>query len=376
MLVQGLCEQKFLEIKEIFNNSFKNLTETGASFSIIQNKKKIISLYGGTTNSQNSPWNEKTIVNTFSASKGIYEACAAKLINEDILDLEKPVSYYWPSFKQSNKASILVKHIFSHQSGMYRFKTKLENKDLLDWEKIISILENQEPDHNPGEQTYYHAKTHGYLIGNLIRIVSGLSLGQYLRKNITNKENLNFYFGLDDLQMPNVADLSLKKTNEKNSDYKNENFNAFNNPEQNIEFYNSQGWRRAEIPSMGGHGNSDAIAFIYDHLANDFKSDQKNIISQNLLIECLEETESRIDLSLNFPIRWTNLGFILRGGWMFGKHKESFGHNGWGGSLGFADPINGLGVSYVTREINPTMGLDKRAVNLIKKFYEILPSTI
>ena len=372
MLVQGLCEQKFLEIKEIFNNSFKNLTETGASFSIIQNKKKIISLYGGTTNSQNSPWNEKTIVNTFSASKGIYEACAAKLINEDILDLEKPVSYYWPSFKQLNKAAILVKHIFSHQSGMYRFKTKLENKDLLDWEKIISILENQEPDHNPGEQTYYHAKTHGYLIGNLIRIVSGLSLGQYLRKNITNKENLNFYFGLDDLQMPNVADLSLKKTNEKNSDYKNEDFNAFNNPEQNIEFYNSQSWRKAEIPSMGGHGNSDAIASIYDHLANDFKSDQKNIISQNLLTECLEETESRIDLSLNFPIRWTNLGFILRGGWMFGKHKESFGHNGWGGSLGFSDPINGLGISYVTKEINPTMGMDQRALTLVKKFYELL----
>ena len=182
MLVQGFCEEKFLEIKEIFNNFFKDLTETGAAFSIIQNKKKIISLYGGVTNSQNSPWNEKTIVNTFSTSKGIYEACAAKLINEHLLDLEKPVSYYWPSFKQSNKISILVKHVFSHQSGIYRFKTKLENKDLLDRENIISILENQEPDHKPGEQTYYHAKTHGYLIGNLIKIITGLSLGQYLKK--------------------------------------------------------------------------------------------------------------------------------------------------------------------------------------------------
>ena len=90
MLVQGFCEKKFLEIKEIFSNSFKNLTETGASFSIVQNKKKIISLYGGVTNSQNNPWNEKTIVNTFSTGKGIYEACAAKLINEQLLDLEKP----------------------------------------------------------------------------------------------------------------------------------------------------------------------------------------------------------------------------------------------------------------------------------------------
>ena len=372
MLVQGFCEKKFLEIKEIFNNSFEDLVETGAAFSIVQNKKKIISLYGGVTNSQNSPWNEKTIVNTFSVSKGIYEACAAKLINEQLLDLEKPVSYYWPSFKQSGKSSILIRHIFSHQSGMYRFKTKLENKDLLDWKKIISILESQEPDHYPGEQTYYHAKTHGYLIGNLIKIVSGLSLGQFLKKNITEQENLNFYFGVDNSQIENIADLSLQKPIQKKNKYDDEDFSAFNNPEQNIEFYNSQDWRRAEIPSMGGHGNSDAIASIYDYLANDFKNDQKNIIDQGILIECLEEAKPRIDLSLNFPVRWTNLGFILRGGWMFGKHKESFGHNGWGGSLGFADPVNGLGISYVTREINPTMGMDQRALTLVKKFYELL----
>mgnify|MGYP000356533175 CR=1 FL=1 len=201
-----------------------------------KNKKKIISLYGGVTNSQKSSWNQKTIVNTFSASKGIYEACAAKLINEQLLDLEKPVSYYWPSFKQSGKSSILIRHIFSHQSGMYRFKTKLENKDLLDWEKIISISENQEPDHNPGKQTYYHAKTHGYLIGNLIKIVSGLSLGQFLKKNITKQENLSFYFVVDNSQTENIADLSVQKSNQKNYKHDNEDFNAFNNPKHKIKF--------------------------------------------------------------------------------------------------------------------------------------------
>ena len=372
MLVQGFCEKKFLEIKEIFNNSFKNLTETGAAFSIVQNKKKIISLYGGVTNSQNSPWNEKTIVNTFSTSKGIYEACAAKLINEQLLDLEKPVSYYWPSFKHSRKSSILIKHIFSHQSGMYRFKTKLENKDLLDWKKIISILENQEPDHNPGEQTYYHAKTHGYLIGNLIKIVSGLSLGQFLKKNITKQENLNFYFGVDNSQIENIADLSLQKSIKKIINMTMRILTPLIILNKTLNFIIAKIGGRAEIPSMGGHGNSDAIASIYDYLANDFKNDQKNIIDQSILIKCLEETKPRIDLSLNFPVRWTNLGFILRGGWMFGKHKESFGHNGWGGSLGFADPINGLGISYVTKEINPTMGMDQRALTLVKKFYELL----
>ena len=71
------------------------------------------------------------------------------------------------------------------------------------------------------------------------------------------------------------------------------------------------------------------------------------------------------------PIRWSQIGLILRGGWLFGKNKESFGHNGWGGSLGFADPILGIGVAYATNKINPTMASDHRVINLLKKFYEI-----
>jgi len=123
---------------------------------------------------------------------------------------------------------------------------------------------------------------------------------------------------------------------------------------------------------MGGHGNAYSIAYIYDCLANDYKQNTNLISNQYTLTKHLVETNHGNDLSLNLPIRWSNLGFILRGGWMFGKNKESFGHNGWGGSLGFADPINGLGISYITKKINPTMAADKRATNLIRKFYNLL----
>jgi len=372
MLAKGFCESRFSQIQETFNDLFKKNKETGAAFSVVQNNKKIISLYGGTKNLQKDPWDENTIVNTFSASKGMYEACIAKIVNDNLLDLDKPVCHYWPAFQETNKSSILVKHILSHQSGMYQFKQKLENKDLLDWEKIISILENQSPDHKPGEATYYHAKTHGYLVGNLIKIITGLSVGQFFNKFIASKNSLNFFFGVNELQMQNVANLSTGVFANESKKSTEENLNAFNNPKHDLEFYNTTVWRKAEIPSMGGHGNSDAIASIYDYLANDLKNDSKNIIKQNILQKGLEETKSSVDLSLNFPIRWTNLGFILRGGWMFGRHKESFGHNGWGGSLGFADPVNGLGISYVTKEINPTMGVDQRAIGLVKKFYELL----
>ena len=372
MIVKGICEEKFSEIKNIFSSFFEKNQETGAAFSVIQNQKKIISIHGGIKNYKNEAWDKNTIVNTFSASKGIYETCIAKLLNENLIDIEKPVSYYWPNFSKNNKSHILVKHILSHQSGIYRFKTQLKNQDLIDWEKIIFILENQEPDHPPGAFTYYHAKTHGYLIGNLIKIITNLSIGKYLKKEITNKNNIKFYFGINHEEISNCADLSLNVFGPEKTNKKINNDDTFNNPSHDIGYYNTLEWRKSEIPSMGGHGNSDAIASIYDYLANDLKNNNQNIIKQNLLQKYLSETKSGKDLNLNFPIRWTNLGFILRGGWMFGKNKESFGHNGWGGSLGFADPINGIGISYVTRELNPSMGADQRSIILIRKLYELI----
>ena len=142
--------------------------------------------------------------------------------------------------------------------------------------------------------------------------------------------------------------------------------------EEKINFYNSKKWRLSGTPSMGGHGSALSVAKLYDLLANDLKLDHKKIISQKKFKKILLQSPARLDEGLKLPIKWTYSGYILRGGWMFGKNKESFGHNGWGGSLGFGDPIEGMGISYVTRKINSNMGADSRAVNLIKKTYEIL----
>ena len=139
-----------------------------------------------------------------------------------------------------------------------------------------------------------------------------------------------------------------------------------------INFYNKQDWQTAEIPSMNGHGNARSIAKIYDIFVNDLILEKKILLSKSSIKKCLTETTSRIDESLMFPIRWSQVGLILRGGWLFGKNKESFGHNGWGGSLGFADPVLGIGVAYTTNKINPTMASDQRIINLLKKFYEII----
>ena len=177
-MINGYCEEKYNPVKKIFESYFLKQEEIGASFAIYKEGKPLIDLYGGFKNKNNKNWEENTIVNVFSATKGIYEIVISILIDQNILDLEKPVSYYWDAFKKSNKSKITLKHILSHQSGLYRFKEKITQEDLLDWEKIITILENQEPDHPCGQQTYYHAKTHGFLIGEIVKKTTTESLGE------------------------------------------------------------------------------------------------------------------------------------------------------------------------------------------------------
>ncbi len=366
-MISGYCEEKYNPVKKIFENYFLKREEIGASFAIYKEGKPLIDLHGGFKNTNNKDWEENTIVNVFSATKGIYEIIVSILIDQNILDLEKSVSYYWDAFKQSNKREIKLKHILSHQSGLYRFKEKITQEDLLDWNKIINILENQEPDHLCGEKTYYHAKTHGFLIGEIIKKTTKKSLGELVSELLSKKLDLDFFIGTPKNQLSNIAVLYEDKTQTKISSE----FNAFNNPQHDINFYNKEDWQTAEIPSMNGHSNARSIAKIYDIFVNDLILEKNILLSKSSIKKCLTETTSRIDESLMMPIRWSQVGLILRGGWLFGKNKETFGHNGWGGSMGFADPKLGIGCSYVTNKINPDINSDKRIINLLKKFYDI-----
>jgi CubicO group peptidase (beta-lactamase class C family) len=366
-MISGYCEEKYIPLKKIFENYFLKQEEIGASFAIYKEGKPLIDLWGGFKNKDTQKWEENTIVNVFSATKGIYEILVSILIDQNILDLEKSVSYYWNAFKQSNKREIKLKHILSHQSGLYRFKEKISQQDLLDWNKIITILENQEPDHPCGKKTYYHAKTHGFLIGEIVKKTTKKSLGELVYELLSKKLKLNFFIGTPKDQISNIAFLYEDKIKNKISSE----FNAFNNPEHEMNFYNKEVWQTAEVPSMNGHGNARSIAKIYDIFVNDLILEKNILLSKQSIKKCLTEGTSRIDESLMLPVRWSDVGLILRGGWLFGKNKQSFGHNGWGGSLGFADPLLGIGVAYTTNKINPTMASDQRIIHLLKKFYEI-----
>ena len=205
---------------------------------------------------------------------------------------------------------IKLKHILSHQSGLYRFKEKISQEDLLDWNKIIKILENQEPDHRSGEETYYHAKTHGFLIGEIIKKTTKKNLGELISELLSKKLGLDFFIGTPKNQLSNIAFLY----EDRNKTEKSLEFNAFNNPKHEINFYNKEKWQTAEIPSMNGHGNARSIAKIYDIFVNDLILEKNILLSKLSIKNCLTENANRIDKSLMLPIRWSKVGLILRDG--------------------------------------------------------------
>ena len=303
-MISGYCEEKYTPVKKIFENYFLKQEEIGASFAIYKEGKPLIDLYGGLKNKNNNNWEKNTIVNVFSATKGIYEIIVSILIDQNILDLEKPVSYYWEAFKKSNKREIKLKHILSHQSGLYRFKEKITQQDLLDWNKIIAVLENQEPDHPSGQRTYYHAKTHGFLIGEIVKRTTKKSLGELISQLLSKKLKLNFFIGTPKNQLSNIALLYEDKIETKISSE----FNAFNNPENEINFYNNENWQTAEIPSMNGHSNARSLAKIYDTFVNDLILEKNILLSKSSIKKCLTESVNRIDESLMLPIRWSQVG--------------------------------------------------------------------
>ena len=179
-----------------FKKSFEIGSELGASFSVYKKGQPLIDLYGGYRNKKKTlKWNKNTIVNVHSTGKGLVAMCISILIDRGLLELNEKVSKYWPEFKSNNKENILIRDLLSHQAGLYGWVKSMKEEDLYDWDYCTKLLARQKPFHKLREETCYHAKTIGFLSGELVRKITGKSLGQYLKDEIVGEENLLAFIG-------------------------------------------------------------------------------------------------------------------------------------------------------------------------------------
>lgn len=368
MYSNGKFDNKFKTVVEIFNTQLNQHRDSGAAFTVYENGKAIVDIYGGYQN-ENILWNKNTIVNVHSTGKGIVLMCVSMLIDKGILDIEKNVSYYWPEFGIRNKKSIKVKHLLQHQGGLYGWKKKMNVSDLLDKDLCNKLIAEQEPFHKPGEETCYHAMTIGYLINQIFENLTGITVGKFIKKKLVKYSNIQCFIGTPKKVFNNIAKTKyISSLNEKRSKNNGHYYNtAFQNPEVTIADTNKKNWIMAEIPALNCHSNASSLAKLYDRF-----NKKGNIISYETFSKITKVENYNMDYVLRMPIKWSTIGYIIDGGKLFGDSKNSYGHTGSGGSLAFADPDRNISIAYTPNYLSENNFDDDRATKLINEVYKNL----
>ena len=381
--VEGTCDARFKRLRDTFVQNFTTFGETGAAVALYVDGRPVVDLWAGHADAAcTQPWPRDAIVNVYSTTKGITAICAHRLVDQGRLDLDAPVAKYWPEFAQAGKASVPVRHLLSHRVGLPAVRRPLELSAIYEWETMTAALAAQEPWWEPGTRHGYHALTYGWLVGEVIRRITGKSVGTYFREEIAAPLGIDFHIGLSDepaaralplIPPPPPTAEQITLFTEILKDLDSMLAKAFINPPIAPDAMNTPEWRRAEIPAANGHTNARALARLYGALANGGALNGFRVLSQASINRALEEQSDGPDAVLPLHTRF-GLGFMRSTPQeRLGPNPRSFGHGGMGGSMAFADPEARLGFGYVMNEMHMGLWLiDPRAVALIDAVYASL----
>src|SRR6185437_7874934 len=192
-----VCDPKFAEVREEFARNFTERGDVGASVCVMVEGQTVVDLWGGVADpATNAPWQDDTITVVMSMTKGATALCAHILADRGELDIDLPVAHYWPEFAQNGKEQIPVRMLLNHQTGLPGFHHPIPAGKPFDWEYMVAALAAERPFWEPGRQYGYHSVTFGWLVGEVVRRVSGRSLGTFFRDEVAGPLGLDFWIGL------------------------------------------------------------------------------------------------------------------------------------------------------------------------------------
>ena len=383
--IEGECDKRFEKVKKAFAENFEKRGELGAAVSIVVDGRPVVDLWGGHSDkAKTRPWMRDTLVNVYSTTKGLTATCAHRLIDQGKLDPDEPVSRYWPEFAQGGKKDLPVRYLLSHRAGLPAIKKTLAEEAIFNWDTMTSALAEQEPWWQPGTKHGYHAITIGWLVGEVIRRITGKGLGTYFRTEIAEPLGLDAHIGLDAKHDSRVTDLLPSPPpapgepnlfEEAAKDPEGATAKAFLNPPvlSKPNLVNTRPWRGAEIGGANAHTTARSLARMYGALARGGEVDGYRIVRPEALERFYAEQSFGPDqVLMQMPTRFS-MGFMLsQPGAAFGPNRKAFGHPGAGGSLGFADPQAKIGFGYTMNQMANGLLIDSRAAALIDAFYAIL----
>ena len=346
MNTNGTYDDQFSDVKELFDQLHGSDREVGSSFAVYKDGNPVIDIWGGFTDKdQKVVWERNTLANVWSTTKGVAAITLAYAVEKGLLDYEENVSTYWPEFGCNGKEDITVGMLLSHQAGICGSSaTKAE--DYYDQKLMSNELAQMTPIWEPGTASGYHSMTYGWLTSELIIRITGKTLGNYFREEIANPNEIDFHIGLPASEEFRVAEMiPFPKETNSSDNHPNDAQVASGRGPNLLKHQNTRQWRESEIPSANGQGCASAIAKLYSLVVTDDES--KKILKDSTIRTMTEERITNRDLVLDVVTRWGS-GFIMNmHKVIYGPEDMSFGHSGWGGSCGFGDPVNKIGISYV-----------------------------
>jgi CubicO group peptidase (beta-lactamase class C family) len=363
--VQGLTHDKFESVRAVFEANLASGQDLGASFCAMAQGQPVVDLWGGWADPAKSrAWEKDTIVNVYSTTKTMTALTALMIADRGELDFDAPVAKYWPEFAANGKADVKVSHLMSHSAGLSGWKAPMTLEDVYDWEKSTSLLAAQAPYWEPGTASGYHALTQGHLVGEVVRRITGKSLGTVFREEIAQPLGADFHIGLPASEDGRVAELIPPPPGQTISDGEGELLkNMSTNPAIDVHATKTRAWRGAEIPAGGGTGNARSVALVQSVLSNGGMGNGKQILSEAGCRKALEVQIEGTDLILGIPVRF-GMGFGLGGGAVPLPSPGCIYWGGYGGSLVINDLDAGTTFAYAMNRMAGTTTGDMRAFSL------------
>jgi len=405
--IEGWVAPGFEGVRQAFEHNFEAGTEVGAAFAAYHRGAPVVDLWGGVADRRSArPWGRDALVLVYSTTKGVTAMCANRLADRGELDVDAPVATYWPEFAQAGKEAVTVADLLSHRAGLAWIDGTLSFDQMLAWDPVADALARQAPSWPPGTAHGYHATTYGWLVGEVIRRVSGMSVGAYLHQEITGPLEADFFIGLPPSDEPRVARLvsflegledaggrtgeghtsagtagvgpDLAKLAESAGPYL-----APDGPLMKALFapggaladphvWDDPRLHAAEIPGAGGIGDARSLARLYGACVSEVKSasgEPFRVFGPEQLDRALAPQTSGPDqVLMGLDLQW-GLGFMLNRGLVAAAGlggPRSFGHFGMGGSSGWADPDLELGMGYVMNRMDIGTTGDTRSYRLMQ----------
>ena len=381
--IHGHCAPAFAGVGEAFARNFAERGERGAAVAIRHRGELVVDLWSGAADAAGRPWTEDTLAVVFSTTKGLAALCLHILADRGQIDFEAPVARYWPAFAANGKAGITVAMALSHQAGLPVWQAPLPDDALYNWELASRRLADEAPLWEPGTAHGYHGLTIGWIEGELVRRITGQTIGTFFRENVAEPLGADAWIGLPEAEHHRVAEMELPGADPTSDFFRKVTgepdwygAKLVTNDGGDIAGVNTARRHAMEHPSAGGITHARALARIYAPLSLDGAIEGVRLVSVDRLAGMrVARSASDCDLILRLPTTFT-LGFSKTWGARRlgpGNHvilgEHAFGTPGFGGSLGFADGDAGLAFGYVMNRMGGGVGLNDRGQSLVDAAY-------